>query len=107
LSRGDGAACWATEKPSKLLPKFHNNHPTRYAHFQANSSTRRLEGADGEGAAKPLVPMPADLKHDLDLAGAMEVYMDARPFSALTSEYMQRYLEKFASISGYKYTPPY
>jgi hypothetical protein len=32
--------------------------------------------------------MPVHLKNEMDLLGAMEVYMDARPFTSLTSTYM-------------------
>jgi hypothetical protein len=49
----------------------------------------RHEGSGGSSSAdRPLVPMPADMKKDLDYRAAMMVYMDARPFTSLTTPYM-------------------
>jgi hypothetical protein len=72
--------------------RFQQREPERCQRFkedcQAVGDPTQAAGAAGGAAA--LESMPAALQKEMDYRGAMEVYMDTRPFTALTTPYMVR-----------------
>jgi hypothetical protein len=116
----------ATNQRNHLLqcPRFKTIHTARYEKFKREVGMENPEGPGHGGAGERLQIMPNDIKLELDLLGAMEVFADARPFTLLSTEHMVShpvwgrsrihsltskvpFLQRLASLGGYRYTPPH
>jgi hypothetical protein len=72
--------------------RFQQREPERCQRYKEDCRAvgDPTQAAGAAGGAAALESMPAALQKEMDYRGAMEVYMDARPFTALTTPYMVR-----------------
>jgi hypothetical protein len=82
---------------------FRTLHSVRYERFRQEVS-RAGDGGGGDAeSAVQLKAMPSDTKLELDILGATQVYVDARPFTSLSSEHMVLHPSVLAKGGGCTY----
>jgi hypothetical protein len=83
-------------------------HRARYERYRESARVSRSGASGGQvqGEGEHPKTMSPELKKEIDIFAATEVYVDARPFSSLSTPQMARFCNRLANLGGYSYTPP-
>jgi hypothetical protein len=80
----------------------------RYERYRESARVSRSGASGGQvqGEGEHPKTMSPELKKEIDIFAATEVYVNARLFSSLSTPQMARFCNRLANLGGYSYTPP-